>query len=272
MGGFWYAGTNEVTGLVDGAMTPGAITALDDMKNGATIMRFGGQGVSVSGRGGAMNTKILGQVGIGGAGAGLLSAISPVASMYFGYQGYKGNMSDRSGISGLMDAVSIDYGTMLGLNMFVKNKPSPTATVAGTTTPTVKGPGFFRMTRVAMGAGVGASIGNAVLGTPGSVIGGIAGAATMANPIVAGAAVAGAVAGYGTYSILKTGYRHGRSMRLGNVPHTAGDMSAFFTQNAFTMRSQSVQAMRNSHMNARSALGQEATFMHTRKNYFSTYR
>ena len=53
---------------------------------------------------------------------------------------------------------------------------------------------------------------------------------------------------------------------------TAGSTAAFYTRNANTMRARSVMAMRNSHLNARSALGMEATYMHMDRNYFSRYR
>jgi hypothetical protein len=187
-------------------------------------------------------------------------------------------MSSRGGMTGLLDAVSIDYGTMLGMSLFA----SPSIRKIQQTAGSNKGPsvGFqvgsaFRTLRVGIGGGIGSSIGNAIGGVPGGIAGGVMGSAAMGNPYAAAAtALAGSAAlvGYGSYSLLKTGYRHGRNIRLGNVPHTGGETASFFTQNAFTMRSKAVQAMRNSHLNARTALGQEATFMHTNKNYFSTYR
>lgn len=270
MAGFWYTGTDDVVGLGGPRpLTRGAALAEGAFNQGHTVMSFGGQGISVQG-GGASNVRMLGQIGQGGLGRVAMSSISPVLSTYFAYQGYKGNMSDRSGFMGLADALSIDYATMLATRQFAGPRTITSAAAGGI--PTVKASGALRTIRVGVGAGIGASIGNAILGTPGSIIGGLAGGASTANPIIAGGVLAGATVGYGTYSILKSGYRHGRNIRLANRPHTAGDTSSFFTQNAFTMRSQAIQAMRNSHMNARSALGQEATFMHTNKNYFSTYR
>ena len=277
MAGFWYSSTDEITGAklgISGSVPVGAGDALGAIAKGQRVMTMFGQGVSVGagGRGGAMGLTMLGKVAPASFLAGAMSIGSPLYSVYSAYQGYKGNMSERSGYYGLMDAVSQDYGAAIGLGMFAGPTISKTQTVAGTSTPTVKTAGFFRMARIGVGANIGAGIGNAVLGVPGSVIGGVAGAAASSSMIVSGAILAGATVGFGTYSILKSGYRHGRNIRMGNVPHTSGDMSSFFTQNAFTMRSQAVQAMRNSHLNARSALGQEATFMHTNKNYFSTYR
>ena len=43
---------------------------------------------------------------------------------------------------------------------------------------------------------------------------------------------------------------------------TAGSTASFMTQNAFTQRQRAVAAMQNSHLNARSAMGMEATYMH----------
>ena len=52
----------------------------------------------------------------------------------------------------------------------------------------------------------------------------------------------------------------------------AGDISAAFTQNAVTMRQRAVQAMHKSHMNARSAMGREATITHMNRDMFSQYK
>lgn len=132
-----------------------------------------------------------------------------------------------------------------------------------------------------MGAGVGASVGQAVLGTPGAFLGGYIGAAPIrfaaTHPLLAGGmAVAGATAavGYGTYSVVKgvytAGYNHRQRQRGIN---TSGSMAAFMTSGAHTMRQRAVQAIHKSHLNARSALGQEAGFMHMpSKNYHSMYR
>jgi hypothetical protein len=138
-------------------------------------------------------------------------------------------------------------------------------------------PGVARMT----GAGIGASVGQAVLGTPGAFIGGFIGAAPVrfaaSHPLIAGGMVAGAATaavGYGAYSVIKGGLQAGYSHRQRQKGiDTSGSMAAFMTQGAQTMRSRSVQAIHKSHLNARSALGQEAGFMHMpSKNYHSQYR
>lgn len=158
-----------------------------------------------------------------------------------------------------------------------------------------KGMGGFGGSLV--GSIIGGGIGGAVAGRPGEFIGGIggtvagtyAGTAAVAaigasGPVgwgAAGLAAAGvatmaagaagvAAAGYGTYQTLKAGYRY-RQMQKGI--HTSGSLAAFHTQGAQTMRARAVQAIHKSHLNARSALGQEANFMHfPSRNYSSRYR
>lgn len=132
-----------------------------------------------------------------------------------------------------------------------------------------------------MGAGLGASLGQAVLGTPGAFMGAYVGAAPIrfaaTHPLIAGGmatAAAAAAVGYGAYSVVKGGLQAGYDHRQNQRGiDTSGSMAAFMTQGAQTMRARSVQAIHKSHMNARSALGQEANFMHMpSKNYHSRYR
>ena len=73
----------------------------------------------------------------------------------------------------------------------------------------------------------------------------------------------------GVYASLRTGFQNKRKMRGLDF---AGDTSQMYTQRATTMRQRAVQAMNRSHMNARSAFGQEAQLMHTHRDNFSTYR
>ena len=93
------------------------------------------------------------------------------------------------------------------------------------------------------------------------------------HPFIAmGAAAVGGVAaaGYGAYEVLKMGYAQKQSRK---GIQTAGDLAAFNTMGANTMRSRAVQAIQKSHTNARSALGGEANFMHySSRNYHSPYR
>lgn len=52
----------------------------------------------------------------------------------------------------------------------------------------------------------------------------------------------------------------------------AGDTAAYFTQNAVTMRERAMQSIHKSHLNARSAFGQEASLMHMNRDMFSQYK
>lgn len=112
------------------------------------------------------------------------------------------------------------------------------------------------------GAYLGGYLGAAAATTEGLMV--MGGAGLMAAPLIATAA-----GGYGLYRTIDAGVQYQRNRRQIN---TDGSMAAFYTQGAQTMRSRAVQAIARSHTNARSALGMEANFMHTNKNYFSPYR
>lgn len=152
-----------------------------------------------------------------------------------------------------------------------------------------------------IGYDIGASVGGAIGGmlhenleTPGKYIGAMGGALVGAEAggylmrgaragkglLAAGRFGAAAVAGTvlmqgvstaykGLYATLKTGFQQKRKMRGLDF---AGDPTQFYTQKATTMRQRAVQAMNRSHMNARSAFGQEAQLMHSHRDAFSTYR
>lgn len=130
-----------------------------------------------------------------------------------------------------------------------------------------RGPGT-----AALFGGIGASIGQGIAGTPGALAGGYIGGALSGRAAWASIPIAatGAAVGYGTYQILKAGYRHAQTKK---GIQTSGDLSAFMTQNAMTMRARAVQAIGRSHTNSRTALGQEASLLHSpQRNYFSQYR
>lgn len=126
-----------------------------------------------------------------------------------------------------------------------------------------------------LGEAAGAAMGGGILSTPFAMAGanvgariGLAGTAGM----LGGAAMLGT--GYwaakGATGVLRAGYRHTQMKKL---IHTDGDMSSFMTQNAFTMRARAVQAISKSHLNARSALGQEASYLSfPSRNYHSAYK
>jgi len=131
-----------------------------------------------------------------------------------------------------------------------------------------------------IGIGIGGGIGTILSG--GSPIGNIVGQATasflmqssaggalagaaigIGGPLMLGAATAlGAtyLAGRGSYEVMKAGYA--RRQRLTHSIDTAGSMAAFMNKNAFTMRGKAIAAIRNNHLNARSAFGQEAKRVH----------
>ena len=219
-----------------------------------------------------------------GLGKTLFSAAGPLMSGYFMYKGWKGELGDESGARGAYDALAWDVASFAGAERFGAVKQVGGGKHGGLAGQfRLKPRGAWAHMGVFMGAGIGATLGQSVLGTAGAMGGGFAGAAAGAaimgkgnwytsipRALIAGAAIGGAVmVGKGAFSLIKSGYRRGAAR---HSIDTAGDTSAFMTRNAMTMRARSVDAMRNSHMNARSALGMEATFMHQDRNYFSNYR
>ena len=118
-------------------------------------------------------------------------------------------------------------------------------------------------------------------GVIGGFVGGFIGAAPIrfaaTHPLISGGLLLGGAVAAGIGSVVKggaavmrAGAEHRRRQR---GIDTSGSMASFMTQNAQTMRARAVQAMHKSHLNARSALGQEASFMHMpSRNYHSRYR
>lgn len=207
---------------------------------------------------------------------------------YFAYQGYQ-----EGGIWGAYDSIALSaateaslhrwgYGVGLAQKGGAHSPMQPWTKVAGSNL------GLTAGIRRGLGAGIGGYIGQSlglatgipmagtIGATAGAYIGGAPLQAMRANPLLVGGAMAvvtGAAISYGAYTVLKeagqAGYNHRQNMRGVN---TDGTMAAFMTQNATTMRARAVQAISKSHLNARSALGQEANFMHSPKNYNSNYR
>jgi hypothetical protein len=225
-------------------------------------------------------TMSLGQKLRKGTGGGA-NLIGPGMSAYFVYKGYK-----EGGAKGAWDAAWWDIAVSSATvkHAFVAQKAASKLAAAGPRGLPLRGLGLKGMAR-GVGAGIGAEIGQQLgnaTGLPfGSVVGAFAGASVGAAPLkfaashpilIAGAAgVVGAVGvGFGGYQILKAGHRYAQRQR---GIDTSGSLAAFITQNTTTMRSRAVQAMQRSHMNARSALGQEASFFHQpQRNYHSRYR
>ena len=119
------------------------------------------------------------------------------------------------------------------------------------------------------GDDMGAGLAGRIFGT---VAGAKMGAAVALSPIRLGLgalAIGGMMSAVEVGSgILKTGFKNRKQRGL----DFAGDTAAFFNQAAVTMRQKSVQAMHKSHLNARSAFGQEANIVHFNRDYFSNFR
>jgi len=225
-----------------------------------------------------------GKVGDPGIGKTLGSLFGPALSGYFMYRGWTGADGGEGGVVGAKDALAYDIGVMSGMQRWSHVRQAGGGKHGGKVGQfRYRSRGMPGSIGVMLGAGIGANLGQSVLGTPGSLmggyVGGAMGAATIgsgswlaAGPraLAAGAVIGGAVlVGKGAFSLVKTGYRRGAAR---HSIDTAGDTSAFMTRNAMTMRARSVEAMRNSHMNARQSLGMEATYLHSSRNYFSNYR
>lgn len=129
------------------------------------------------------------------------------------------------------------------------------------------GAGLGRM--LGFGDDMGAGLAGRIFGT---VAGAKIGASIGMSPLRLGLgalAVGGMMAAVEVGSdILNTGFKNSRQRGL----DFAGDTAAFFNQAAVTMRQKSVQAMHKSHLNARSAFGQEANIVHFNRDYFSNFR
>ena len=127
------------------------------------------------------------------------------------------------------------------------------------------------MTGGVLGSAAYSAMGGGPLGVAASWAGsamGVAGAPIIIPGAMAAAAATGIA--YGGYQFAKAGYRHAQ---LKKRIDTGGSMAGFMTEGAYTMRSRAVQAIARSHTNARSALGQEANYMHfPSRNYDSRYR
>ena len=103
----------------------------------------------------------------------------------------------------------------------------------------------------------------------GAKLGAFAFASFSRAAVIGGGLYAGSLIAQGTYSMLESGYSKRKRSRGFNY---ASDTSQFMTQQAVTMRQRAMQAMHKSHLNARSAFGQEATITHMNRDMFSHYK
>lgn len=210
-------------------------------------------------------------------------AMSIGVSGYMIAQGYSEN-----GLAGAKDAAVYDLAVNAGMWSGVRGAALRTFGEDGMASRMVtRGP--LRTMGRGVGAGIGASIGHALGGasgipgfeTFGTMMGGLVGGAPLRtiarHPVMmtaAGFAMLGGAAistiGRGASEVIRMSNAHQKMRRS---IQTDGSMAAFMTEGASTMRARSVQAIQKSHMNARSALGREANFMHyPSKNYHSNYR
>ena len=159
----------------------------------------------------------------------------------------------------------------------------------------LKSPMMFRMQSI-LGGYVGAAIGmeagrtggemlgsymdlnetkQGILGFAGSVFGAAGGARVGAYMGGSFARLGLLGAGLGATSVISS-YMQDALSSGGTIKHRglnyAGDIAAFQTQMASTMRQRSLQAMHKSHLNARSAFGQEASMVHMNRDMFGQYR
>lgn len=197
------------------------------------------------------------------------------------YQGYQEN-----GISGLKDALVYDVAVNSAImSSYTMGKDLSGELVPGRFTilgtAARSGGKLAAASKMAGGiktlglAGIMGSLGQEALGTPGAFAGAYLGAkmgrGTSSLVLAAGAGIAAAgseIVKKGG-AILKAGYVNQQMRRRID---TAGSMASFMTQNAYTERSRAVQAMHRSHLNARSALGGEAGYLHMSRDYFSNYK
>ncbi len=177
----------------------------------------------------------------------------------------------EAGIPGALRNIVTDIGVDAAM---VSQGYKANAIGAGVSTFSRKG--FMNVLgRYAVGStlayGVSNALGGGMVGTAGALMGGSLGVRHAGKlAAIGGAYYMTKAAAHGTYQILKAGNSHFQAQKQ---IQTDGDMSAFMTQGAFSMRSRAVQAIQRSHSNARSALGKEASYMSMpMRSYTSPYR
>lgn len=245
---------------------------------------FAGQGYTGSGSGGIGTTKavdlskisgklngkdiMLSELAPTGKVATAMAAFGPIMSGAFIVGGYKEN-----GFAGAMDAYFLDIATA---RVIEGERISRVMDKSGAVTVTTR-LGMMGSLGVGLGAFAGYELGSQVAGVPGGFVGAALGGKAMArfatNPISTGAMILGGLAakkmGETAVSsighVIKQGYKRGK---MRDRIDTAGSTAAFFTQNAVTSRGRAFESMRKSHLNARSALGMEATMTHMNRSYF----
>lgn len=203
--------------------------------------------------------------GLGGGMLGLYSDIGVDAALVkYGYSRSK----DASGVTHLTPGKWIPGLARTRLGRF-SNKPGIGSMVAGGARA---GEYFGRMISGHVWAGtVAGMMGGGATAIPGALLGGALGVKYAGRlAVLGGAYYMGKTISKGAYDIVKAGHSHQQARKS---IQTDGDMASFMTMGAHTMRERAVQAIQKSHMNARTALGQEATYLSSpSRSYFSSYR
>ena len=261
--------------------------------NGNVFYEFGGQGYSGGGtrqtsgmipKGATDLNKVTGkltgidgktkQIKLGelnptGFKATAMSSIGPLMSGYFIVQGFK-----EDGFAGAMDAYFMDIATSRAT---VSEMASRTVDKASGKVTITRRLGMMGSLGTGIGAFAGYEIGSQIAGVPGGFAGATLGAKGMSllarYPISAGTLILGGLAAKkaGEVAVSKVGHILKEGNRRAKMRHridTAGSTASFFTRNAVTTRGRAFEAMRKSHLNARSALGMEATMTHMNRSYF----
>jgi hypothetical protein len=191
-----------------------------------------------------------------------MAGLGVAGSAYNVYLGAK-----EGGMGGAINAAYTDVAVMAASNAVL----FPKSTLPNISK--VKPPGMIKgFSTMGMGF-MGAQMGGEIAGIPGTFFGAIVGAKMGRHPVITAAAIGLGMVGNSVVkngvNYLKAGYQRERMKRRID---TAGSTASFMTGNAFTQRQRAVSAMQNSHLNARSAMGMEATYMHQPRDYFSNYR
>jgi hypothetical protein len=119
------------------------------------------------------------------------------------------------------------------------------------------------------GASAAGFVGGAFGAAAGAKLGAFAGGSFLRMGVIGAGIAATTIVAKGTYSMLESGFKN---IGKGRGLNFASDTSNFMTQQAVTMRQRALQAMHKSHLNARSAFGQEATITHMNRDMFSHYK
>lgn len=217
------------------------------------------------------------------------SLLGPGMSAYFIYDGWQ-----RDGFKGAAEALLYDVAVSTAIGNYSHHQAVASSVkmeggqaVAKYGVKTIHSFGMLGTMGIGLGAAVGFQMGKEQFGLPGGMMGAFAGGKLTQMGLRGGKSTLAALGIGGAIKLADMGAAYMQekvadrksALSIGGAYHrskrgldTANNMASFYTMNANTMRSRSVMAMRNSHMNARSALGMEATFMHSGKDYFSGYR